>query len=125
MEKRAAQSGPAPRARGRRSERAPPRGAPPRPPPSAPPPAHARASGRTCCAPPAKGARLGAIPSTWNREPVPLAHVSPWLPKATVAIEDRRFWTRQSALDLEAITRAAVADYRAGRSVQGGSTLAQ
>jgi penicillin-binding protein 1A len=42
-----------------------------------------------------------------------------------VAIEDRRFWKRQSALDYEAIVRAAVANVRAGRTVQGGSTIEQ
>jgi penicillin-binding protein 1A len=73
----------------------------------------------------AGGLRLGAVPSTWNRERVPLARMSRWLPMATVAIEDRRFWTRRSAIDPEAITRAAVANYRAGKTVQGGSTLTQ
>ncbi|HEY6029709.1 MAG TPA: transglycosylase domain-containing protein, partial [Gaiellaceae bacterium] len=45
-------------------------------------------------------------------------------PKATVAIEDRRFW-QHGALDYVGIVRAAVADLRAGGSVQGGSTLTQ
>ena len=71
------------------------------------------------------GSRLGVVPSTRNREPVPLARMSPWLLKATVAIEDARFWTRAGALDLQAITRAAVADVRAGRVVEGGSTIPQ
>jgi penicillin-binding protein 1A len=87
--------------------------------------AHPRVLGRNTFVEASGGLRLGAVPSTWNREPVPLARMSPWLPKATVAIEDLRFWTRQSALDLEAITRAAIANLRAGRTVQGGSTLAQ
>jgi penicillin-binding protein 1A len=86
---------------------------------------HARALGQNSFVFTAGGMRLGAIPATWNREPVPLTQISPWLPKATVAIEDVRFWTRQSALDPEAITRAAYADLRAGRTVQGGSTIEQ
>ena len=73
----------------------------------------------------ADGVPLGAVPSSRNREPVPLARMSPWLAKATVAIEDRRFWTRTTAIDAVAITRAALANYRAGRTVQGGSTLTQ
>jgi penicillin-binding protein 1A len=87
--------------------------------------AHARVLGSNTFVEAAGGLRLGAVPSTWNREVVPLARVSSWLPRATVAIEDRRFWSRQSAIDLEAIARAAVANYRAGKTVQGGSTLTQ
>jgi penicillin-binding protein 1A len=71
------------------------------------------------------GSRLGAVPSSRNREPVPLARMGKWLPAATVAIEDRRFWQRSAALDYEAIGRAAIANFRAGRTVQGGSTIQQ
>jgi penicillin-binding protein 1A len=71
------------------------------------------------------GARLGAVPSRWNRRPLPLSRIGRWLPAATVAIEDRRFWRRRSPLDYEAIVRAAVANVRAGRTVQGGSTIEQ
>jgi penicillin-binding protein 1A len=38
------------------------------------------------------GSLLGSIPADRNREPVTLRHMSKWLPKATVAIEDRRYW---------------------------------
>jgi penicillin-binding protein 1A len=72
----------------------------------------------------ADGSRLGAVPTTRNREPVPLERMSPWLPKATVAIEDRRFW-QHGALDYAGIARAALADLRTGRIVQGGSTITQ
>jgi penicillin-binding protein 1A len=71
------------------------------------------------------GSRLGAVPSARNREPVPLSRMGRWLPAATVAIEDRRFWHRRAALDYEAIARAALANLRAGRTVQGGSTIQQ
>jgi penicillin-binding protein 1A len=87
--------------------------------------AHGRVLGSNSFVEASGGGSLGAVPATWNREPVPLARISPWLPKATVAIEDRRFWTRRGALDLVAISRAAVANYRAGRTVQGGSTITQ
>jgi penicillin-binding protein 1A len=71
------------------------------------------------------GGRLGAVPSPWNREPIRLARMGKWLPKATVAIEDRRYWERDRAVDYEAIVRAAVANVRARRTVQGGSTIQQ
>jgi membrane peptidoglycan carboxypeptidase len=38
------------------------------------------------------GSLLGVIPSTRNRQSLQLQKMSPWLPKATVAIEDNRFW---------------------------------
>ena len=51
------------------------------------------------------GSLLGVVPSTTNRQPMPLAHMSPWLPKATIAIEDRRFW-QHGGLDYQGIARA-------------------
>jgi penicillin-binding protein 1A len=89
------------------------------------PSAPTREIGDTTFVDDASGQPLGAVPSSRNREPVPLATMSPWLAKATVAVEDRRFWTRETAIDAVAITRAAVANYRAGKTVQGGSTLTQ
>ena len=38
------------------------------------------------------GSLLGSIPAERNREPVTLTNMTKWLPKATVAIEDRRYW---------------------------------
>ena len=70
------------------------------------------------------GSLLGVIPSKRNRQPLKLGQISPWLPKATVAIEDRRFWLH-GALDYQGIARALYADAQAGRVVQGGSTLTQ
>jgi penicillin-binding protein 1A len=70
------------------------------------------------------GSLLGVIPSKRNRQPLQLARMSPWLPKATVAIEDRRFWLH-GALDYQGIARAMYANAQAGRVVQGGSTLTQ
>jgi penicillin-binding protein 1A len=72
----------------------------------------------------ADGSMLGAVPTTHNRERVPLSRMSRWIPAAAIAIEDRRFW-HHGALDPEGIVRAAVADLKAGRVVQGGSTLTQ
>jgi penicillin-binding protein 1A len=72
----------------------------------------------------ANGSRLGMVPAIRRREPVALSQISPWLARATVAIEDRRFW-QHGALDYEAIVRAAIADAKAGRIVQGGSTITE
>jgi membrane peptidoglycan carboxypeptidase len=67
---------------------------------------------------------LGTIPAKKNRQQLTLTQMSPWLPKATVAIEDRRFW-QHGALDYTAIIRAAVKDIESGRAEQGASTLTQ
>ncbi len=72
----------------------------------------------------ADGSLLGSIPAERNRQVVPLAKVSPWVPKATVAIEDRRFYTH-GGIDPQGIARAVVADLKARRVVQGGSTITQ
>ena len=70
------------------------------------------------------GSLLGVIPSERNRQPVPLKRMSPWIPKATVAIEDRRFY-EHGGVDPEGIARALWEDVRAGEVVQGGSTITQ
>ncbi len=72
----------------------------------------------------ANGSLLGVMPSERNRQPVALRQMSPWVPKATVAIEDRRFY-RHDGIDLAGIARALWEDVRAGRVVQGGSTITQ
>ncbi len=72
----------------------------------------------------ADGSRLGSIPSERNRQPVKWSRISPWLPKATVAVEDKRFW-QHGGIDPMGITRALWEDLRAGKVVQGGSTITQ
>jgi penicillin-binding protein 1A len=72
----------------------------------------------------ADGSLLGSIPAEKNRQPVRLAKVSPWMRKATVAIEDRRFW-KHGGVDYVAIGRALWRDIRAGQIVEGGSTITQ
>ena len=72
----------------------------------------------------ADGSLLGAIPAERNRQVVPLSAVSPWMPKATIAIEDRRFYTH-GGVDPQGIARAVLADVRAREVVQGGSTITQ
>jgi penicillin-binding protein 1A len=72
----------------------------------------------------ANGSLLGSIPAEKNRQPVATSQISPWMARATVAVEDRRFY-RHGGVDYKGIVRAAVKDLRAGRVVQGGSTITQ
>jgi penicillin-binding protein 1A len=72
----------------------------------------------------ADGSLLGSIPAERNREPVSLDRMSPWVPKATIAIEDRRFYDH-GGLDAEGIARALWENVKARDIVQGGSTITQ
>ena len=72
----------------------------------------------------ADNSRLGVIPAERNRQPVPLKRISPWMPKATVAIEDRRFY-EHGGIDVEGIARALWKNVSAGEVVEGGSTITQ
>ena len=72
----------------------------------------------------ADGSLLGVIPAKRNRQQLALTAMSPWLPQATIAIEDRRFW-QHGALDYQGIVRAALTDLERGHSLQGGSSLTQ
>src|SRR5207253_8428707 len=72
----------------------------------------------------ADGSLLGAIPAERNRQPVPYSHISPWMSKAIVAVEDKRFW-HHGGVDPQGVVRALWADVRAGKVVQGGSTITQ
>jgi penicillin-binding protein 1A len=72
----------------------------------------------------ADGTLLGSIPSEKNSQPVLLRQMSPDVVRATVAIEDRRFY-EHGGIDVAGIARALWADVRAGKVVQGGSTITQ
>ena len=72
----------------------------------------------------ADGSLLGSIPTAQNRQVVPWGEISPWMPKAAVAIEDKRFY-EHGGVDYVGITRAAIADLRARKTVQGASTITQ
>jgi penicillin-binding protein 1A len=72
----------------------------------------------------ADGRQIGSIPAERNRQPVALRDVSTWMRKATIAIEDRRFY-EHGGVDWEGILRAAIKDIEAGRAVQGASTITQ
>src|SRR5260370_32394118 len=70
----------------------------------------------------ADGSELGVIPAHRNRTPVSRSEMSPWMPKATVAIEDRRFY-EHGGVDPLGIARAVVADVRAATVAQAASPL--
>ena len=72
----------------------------------------------------ANGDLIGVLPAVENRTAVVPNAISPWMPKATVAIEDRRFY-HHGGVDPVGILRALVADVSAGHIVQGGSTITQ
>ena len=72
----------------------------------------------------ADNSRLGVIPAEKNRQPVPFKRISAWMPRATVAIEDRRFY-QHDGVDVEGIARALWKNVSAGQVVEGGSTITQ
>src|SRR4029078_11165957 len=72
----------------------------------------------------ADGSGLVVIPPERNRTPVSRSQMSRWVPKATVAIEDRRFY-EHGGVDPVGILRAVVADVRAGKVAKGRWTITQ
>jgi penicillin-binding protein 1A len=72
----------------------------------------------------ADGSKLGLVASDEAHVPVPIARIPKMLQRATVAIEDRRFY-EHGGLDYEGIARAALKDLEAGKAVEGGSTITQ
>src|SRR6516162_6100658 len=57
-------------------------------------------------------------------QPLTLQEMSPYLPKAVIATEDRRFYSH-FGVDPIGLLRAAVANLTAGHVVEGGSTITQ
>src|SRR6516165_2450465 len=57
-------------------------------------------------------------------QPLTLREMSPFLPKAVIATEDRRFY-RHFGVDPIGLVRAATVNLTAGHVVQGGSTITQ
>jgi penicillin-binding protein 1A len=72
----------------------------------------------------ADGSLLGVIPSERNRQLVSLGKMSIWVRRATVAVEDRRFFNH-GGVDYWGIGRALWHDLTAGKVVEGGSTITQ
>jgi len=59
-----------------------------------------------------------------NRVTIPLEHISPYIRRAVVAMEDENFYSHHG-LDFKGIARALFRDVLAGSFVEGGSTLTQ
>ena len=59
-----------------------------------------------------------------KRDPVPIKIIPNLLKKALLVTEDRSFY-RHSGIDLKGIFRAAFRDIKAGRFVEGASTITQ
>ena len=70
------------------------------------------------------GSRLGFIQSDVLRRVIPWRDVPVHLRRATVAIEDERFY-KHDGVDLNAIVRAGIKNLESGKTVQGGSTITQ
>lgn len=73
-----------------------------------------------------RGRELAVLPTETSREcyPLKLPEVGSWLPLATVAIEDHRFW-QHDGVDFHATTGAAIRNLRNGRIISGASTITQ
>jgi penicillin-binding protein 1A len=69
------------------------------------------------------GSTIATLGDLFGR-PLTLQQMSPYLPKAVIATEDRRFYSN-FGIDPVGILRAAIADLRAGRIIEGGSTITQ
>jgi penicillin-binding protein 1A len=70
------------------------------------------------------GSRLGFIQSDVQRRVIPWRRIPVDLRRATIAIEDERFY-KHDGVDLNAIVRAAIKNLKSGKTVQGGSTITQ
>lgn len=70
------------------------------------------------------GAVIAEAEGGVNRRSVRLADISPWLVKATLAVEDRRFYDHKG-LDWRGMARAAWTDVRHLSKREGASTLTQ
>ena len=65
-----------------------------------------------------------SIISQENRIPVTIDNISPFMQEAIIAIEDSRFY-RHHGIDPVGLLRAVYRNIRAGRVVEGGSTITQ
>jgi penicillin-binding protein 1C len=59
-----------------------------------------------------------------HHTPVALDQISPWLPKATVAVEDASFYSN-AGVDVRGVVRALWINLRGGQTLSGGSTITQ
>jgi penicillin-binding protein 1A len=70
------------------------------------------------------GSKLGLIDSDEARAPIAIGRIPKQLQRATVAIEDQRFY-QHGGIDIEGIARAELKNLEAGKTVEGGSTITQ
>lgn len=69
-------------------------------------------------------ARIAAQQKARGEPMVPLSQISPELPKALLATEDRTFYTN-IGVSFEGIARSLIVDISSGQFVEGGSTITQ
>ena len=72
-----------------------------------------------------QGRLIAQLHGAVDRIDVSSAQIPAYLKQATVAIEDKRFYSDYHGIDLRGIVRATLADLEAGRAVQGASTIAE
>ena len=65
-----------------------------------------------------------ASPEARSQFPIGLEQMGPWLPRVTVALEDRRFY-KHRGIDWSASIAACARNLRSHRIVSGGSTITQ
>jgi penicillin-binding protein 1C len=65
-----------------------------------------------------------ASPEARTQFPVTLEKMGPWLPRVTVALEDRRFY-KHHGIDWQAIAAACVRNFRSRHVISGASTITQ
>ncbi len=65
---------------------------------------------------------IATLHADQNRDPVPLAQISPLLQTAVVAAEDARFFDHEG-VDPRSVIRALVHDSEQGSLAEGGSTI--
>src|SRR4029077_6368650 len=70
------------------------------------------------------GSKLGIVESDEARAPISIDRVPKDLQRATVAIEDERFYSHRG-IDPEGIARAALKTLEPGKTAEGGSTITQ
>ena len=71
------------------------------------------------------GKPMAELHGSVNRVIVPSSRLPLALKQATVAVEDKRFYSDFHGIDFAGIARAALADVRAGRALQGASTITE
>lgn len=72
----------------------------------------------------ADGSIIGNEEAGQNRLSIPLQAMSPYLPQATIAIEDRKFYSHYG-FDVKRIGGAILANLQSGEKSQGASTITQ